>query len=62
MGNKFNPEFYKRKQVCLKGTTLKMFEYDVKQREEKESRLLCEIVKEHYKLHPPLGYFKDQTR
>lgn len=48
--------YFKRKQVCLKGKTLLMFEYDVKEQETKESTLLCHIVKEYYKNKPPFGY------
>lgn len=49
-------EFFKTKQVCLKGLTLKMFEHDVNDQETKESTLLFNIVKEHYKRNPPIGY------
>lgn len=49
-------EYFKRKQTCLKGLTLKMFEHDLKVSEEKESRLLFEIVKKHYKNNPPFGW------
>jgi hypothetical protein len=51
-------EFIKRKQVILTGLTLRMFEYDAKDRESAESALLRDIVKEHYKMKPPLGFFK----
>jgi len=45
-------QFRKVKQVILRGKTLVMFEADCKDREEKESTLLREIVNKHYKENP----------
>jgi hypothetical protein len=53
---KIDTIYTKTKQTILTGKTLLMFEYDVSQQEEKESRLLRDIVKEHYKNNPPFGY------
>jgi len=48
---------FKVKQVCLSGLYLRMFEYDCNKNKKTPSGLLREIVKEHYKLKPPLGFF-----
>lgn len=49
-------EYFKREQVCLRGKTLKMFQYEIEQTEEKKSARLFEIVKEYYRKNPPFGY------
>lgn len=49
-------EFFKRVHVCLKGKTLKMFEYEVEENETKKSTRIYEIVKEYYQRNPPFGY------
>lgn len=56
---KVRPE---RKQTIITGVTRRMLEYDAEQQEEKESAVIREIVKEHYRLKPPLGFFKDPKR
>lgn len=61
MAKKERP-FFKVKQVCLTGLTLRMFEYDVEQNEIRESTLIRDILKEHYRLNPPLGFFKENSR
>ena len=49
--------FFKVKQVCLSGLTLRMFEHDVADREISSSALIKEIIKEHYRQKPPIGFF-----
>lgn len=49
-------EFFKRVHVCLKGKTLKMFEFEINETEAKKSARIYEIVKEHYRNNPPFGY------
>lgn len=51
---------YKYKQICLKGQTLDMFEYDQKDREITESNLGSMIIKEYYRTNPPLGFFTEK--
>jgi len=49
---------FKPKQIILKGETLNMFNYDRNDREIGDSQLGSEIIKEHYRRNPPLGYYK----
>lgn len=44
------------KQIILRGITLEMFNYDRADREVTESALGYEIIKQHYRMHPPLGF------
>lgn len=44
------------KQIVLRGITLEMFNYDRADREITESALGYEIIKNHYRMHPPLGF------
>lgn len=46
------------KQITLKGNVLEMFNYDRDEREIGDSQLGYQIIKEHYKRNPPLGFFK----
>ena len=65
MGRKPNQKkeaLFWRKQITLKGQTLAMFNYDRDDREIGDSQLGCEIIKEHYRRNPPIGFFKDSTR
>ena len=56
--NKEDKFTFKVKQVCLSGLTLRMFEYDCDKNGKTPSALLREILKEHYRQKPPLGFFK----
>ncbi len=47
------------KQIVLKGLVLDMFNYDRDQRETGDSQLGIQIIGEHYRKNPPLGFFKD---
>lgn len=47
------------KQITLKGQTLAMFNYDRDDRESGDSQLGFEIIRDHYRRNPPLGFFKD---
>lgn len=50
---------YFRKQITLKGQTLKMFNYDRDDKEIGDSQLGAEIIREHYRRNPPLGFFDE---
>ena len=54
-----NDSLYWRKQITLKGQTLEMFNYDRDDRETGDSQLGFEIIRDHYRRNPPLGFFKD---
>ena len=49
-------DFFKVKQVCVKGKTLLMLEHEMLDREIGASTLIFEIIKNHYKVNPPFGY------
>jgi len=49
-----------RKQIVLKGETLKMFNFERDYREIGDSLLGAEIIREHYRRNPPIGYFRDK--
>lgn len=53
---------YFRKQITLKGITLRMFNYDRDDREIGDSQLGAEIIREYYRLHPPLGFFEHEKK
>lgn len=49
-------QFTKRVTTFLHGKTLRMFRFDCADNEEKEAQRLRTIVKEYYKIKPPLGF------
>lgn len=53
-GKEYN---FKPKQIVLKGVTLDMFNFDREQRGLTESQVGSQIIGEHYRRTPPIGFF-----
>lgn len=62
MAKKTTSEYYTVLQVCMKSTTLKMFEHELKNENKKlfnkrgTSKILFDRLKESYLNNPPEGY------